>query len=274
MSRTLHALFDSQSEAEAARTRLIQRGVPENQIDIARHSPSATDGGAGTSRGLWAKIKDAFLPGEDRATYEEGMRRGACLLVAYVDDDRADEATMILEQSNPVDLDTREQEWRSAGWAPQGAAAEAGAVTEERIPVVEERLQVGKREVGRGGVRVRSYIVEQPVHEELELRDERVDVERRPIGERVVGAPGELLQEREIEMTETREEPVIAKEAVVTDEVVVRKRGGKRVEKIDDTVRRTEVDVQNRSGADGVGQARQSRRPGDAGRRSPQPPRQ
>ncbi len=110
-------------------------------------------------------------------------------------------------------LDTREREWRVAGWSPQAGAngdSSAGEGSEERIPIVEERLQVGKRAVRQGGVGVRSYVVERPIHEELELHEERVDVERRPVGERLTGAPGDLLKEREVELTETREEPVIA----------------------------------------------------------------
>jgi hypothetical protein len=44
-------------------------------------------------------------------------------------------------------------------------------------------------------------------------------------------------------MTETAEEAVVAKEARVKEELVVRKTAEEHVENIDDTVRRTEVDV-------------------------------
>src|SRR5437764_3366736 len=49
------------------------------------------------------------------------------------------------------------------------------------IPVVEEQLKVGKREVQRGGVRVFSRVVETPVNESVNLREEHVNVERRPV---------------------------------------------------------------------------------------------
>ncbi|MGO8609345.1 DUF2382 domain-containing protein, partial [Rhizobium johnstonii] len=52
---------------------------------------------------------------------------------------------------------------------------------EEVIPVVEEQLVVGKRDVNRGGVRVRSYVTETPVHEQIRLRNERINVERRTV---------------------------------------------------------------------------------------------
>ena len=41
------------------------------------------------------------------------------------------------------------------------------------VQAVEEELQVGKRDVGRGSVRVRSYVTERPVEEQVELRQER-----------------------------------------------------------------------------------------------------
>jgi stress response protein YsnF len=58
---------------------------------------------------------------------------------------------------------------------------DALVLAEDAIPVIEERLLIGKREVNRGSVRVRSYIVEEPVREPVQLREERVEVERRPV---------------------------------------------------------------------------------------------
>lgn len=110
------------------------------------------------------------------------------------------------------------------------------------IQLVEERLAVGKREVERGGVRVRSYVVETPVHEQVSLREERVTLERTPVDRPVTNADA-LLQERNIELTETAEEAVVAKNAVVTEELTLRKDVTERTQEINDTVRRTEVEV-------------------------------
>ncbi len=127
------------------------------------------------------------------------------------------------------------------------SASNDRADNEQAIPIVRERLSVGKREVERGGVRVRSYVVEEPVHEEVTLRDERVEVERRPSTGATMRNAGDLLQERTIEVTARGEEAVVAKEAEVTEEVVVRKFEGTRTEGISDTVRHTEVDVDDSS---------------------------
>jgi uncharacterized protein (TIGR02271 family) len=126
------------------------------------------------------------------------------------------------------------------------------AVQEERIPIVEEELRVGKREVERGGARVHTHVEETPVSEQVHLREEHVSVERRPVNQQISGDDlnrGDLLQDREIEMTERSEEAVVAKEARVREEVVVRKTAEERTENVQDTVRHTEVDVdQGRSG--------------------------
>ena len=117
-------------------------------------------------------------------------------------------------------------------------------VTSEHIPIIEERLEVGKREVESGGVRVRARTVETPVHKEVELRDERVDVERRPVNERISDKDASaLFRNREVEMTAHGEKAVVGKEARVKEELVVSKESGSHTERIDDTVRHTEVDV-------------------------------
>ena len=59
--------------------------------------------------------------------------------------------------------------------------------SEGKIEVVEEKLRVGKRNAEQGRVRVRSYVVETPVEEEVSLRDETVHLERTPV-DRAVGA--------------------------------------------------------------------------------------
>ena len=120
-----------------------------------------------------------------------------------------------------------------------------GEDREELIPVYEERLRVGKREVGRGSVRVRSYVVETPVQQDVRLHDERVEVERRPVdrvvNESALGASP--FQERTVEATARGEEPVIDKEMRVKEEVAVRKEEQDRTETVRDAVRHTEVEV-------------------------------
>jgi uncharacterized protein (TIGR02271 family) len=284
MSSTITAMFDSRSDAEAAKARLQSANVDAEHVHIHIHDKSSAghrEQGYSTheDRGVWESIKNAFLPDEDRHTYEEGLRRGGVLLTADVDDDRVDEAVRVLEGAGSIDIDDRSSQWRSTGWDYSAPATGAGVGTgaalgalgssapatgagtgnalgavgstdhvggserEEVIPVVEEQLVVGKRDVNRGGVRVRSYVTETPVHEQIRLRNERVNVERRSVDLPLSAADGDAFRERSIDMTATGEEAVVGKNARVVEEVVVSKAAEEHVEDIDDTVRKTDVEV-------------------------------
>ncbi|RZA30854.1 MAG: DUF2382 domain-containing protein [Proteobacteria bacterium] len=132
-----------------------------------------------------------------------------------------------------------------AATAPRANISGATAVqsgSDQVIDVVEERLKVGKREATSGRVRVRSYVVETPVEEQVTLHQENVDVQRRSVDRPVTDADA-LFAERTIEAVETREEAVVAKEARVKEELVIRKSAEDQVETVRDTVRHTEVTV-------------------------------
>lgn len=282
MSRTVTALYDSRAEAEAARQRLT------SAVDVERVKIVDQDGGGSGGSGSGA-LSNLYMSHEDRNAYGEGLRRGGFLLCAEVEgDEDPDEIVRLLDESGSVDLDQRQENWRSQGWAPYAesggtggqmqttggtqysAAGGTGAETqttgttgpiveEQRIPVVEEEIRIGKREIERGGARVRSYVREVPVHEQVTLREEHVQVERRPVTETVSNADAAgLLQERTVEMRETAEEAVVQKVAQVREEVVVSKTSEERTEQIEDTVRRTEVNIEggtseNRSAFGGFG---------------------
>ncbi|HEX4260987.1 MAG TPA: YsnF/AvaK domain-containing protein [Acetobacteraceae bacterium] len=148
----------------------------------------------------------------------------------------------------------------TANTPPLGRAGESthrdpalGTGRDDVIPVVEERLRVGKREVAQGAVRVRSYVVETPVEEQVRLRQEGVQVERRPVDRPAADLPADAFRERTIEVQATSEEPVLSKEARVVEEVELRKEIGERTETVRDTTRRTEVKVEDdRAGAPGA----------------------
>ncbi len=269
-TRTVTAMFNSRAEADHA----AQQLASELGIDPAmvRTSPeaNATAGYASTrsdeGTGFLASLKSLFLPEEDQYAYAEGMRRGSVLVSATVDETEVDRASAILERSGAVDLDQQEASWRQSGWSGYDASRSASATPasagltsgeaartaatatgrDEVIPVVEERLIVGKREVGRGNVRVRSYVVERPVEQQVSLHEERVDVERRPVDRPLTGADtAAAFQERVIEATATAEEAVIGKEARVVEEVAIHKEVSDRTETVRDTVRKTEVEVED-----------------------------
>ncbi|RYF00743.1 MAG: DUF2382 domain-containing protein [Oxalobacteraceae bacterium] len=295
MSRTLTALFDTRADADAGRQRLLEARVDTDHVSIYdKSSVAATDYSLQGEPGLWAAHPNAFLPDEDRHAYEEGVRRGGFLLIADVDDDEVDDAVRVLNESHmrSVDIDQRAGQWRSEGWTPPAVAtgmagmagmsagmqqsmsmsAQSGqsgnlqgdmARTDslqrdtavQRIPVVEEELKVGKREVQRGGARVYSRIVETPVNESIALREEHVDVQRRPVDRPIDPDDVDAFKEQSIVMRETAEEAVVEKSARIVEEVTISKEVGERQERIHDTVRHTEVEVQRLDGMAGRGTA-------------------
>ncbi|WP_245435576.1 YsnF/AvaK domain-containing protein [Microvirga calopogonii] len=218
--------------------------------------------GAGAAiGGLTGALVDAGVDENDAHAYAEGVRRGGALVTVRASDAEVDRIVDILDDEGTVDFDERENTWRSEGWTGASATA-TGATgqadrasstargTDEVIPVAEEELHVGKREVNRGRVRLHSRVIERPVQEQVTLREERVDVERRPVSSTTqAGAiAGDPFQERTIEVEERAEEAVVSKEARVVEEVVVRKEADQRTETISDTVRKTEVDVEDERG--------------------------
>ena len=113
------------------------------------------------------------------------------------------------------------------------------------LPVVEEEIRIGKREVETGGVRLTSSISETPVSEQVSLHEERVTVERRPLDQALDASTLEAaLQDATFEVRESAEEVVVQKDARIVEEVVVGKTASERTETIQDSIRRTDVQIE------------------------------
>lgn len=253
-------------------------------ISSAPDRAFGTDFGAAGNR--VSSLTGLGVPESDAHIYAEGVRRGGTLLVGRVPEDSCGRALDIIERHDPVDPELHGQHLKDRGWtgydetaadydAAQAAeerslhgaglsAAAAGmrdvnaartgddtrpggAEREEHIPLAEEQVEIGKRSVERGGVRVRARIVEMPIEELVRLREETVTVERRDVAPDRAATEADF-QDRTIEATETDEVPVVSKTARVTGEVVIRKDVDERTETVSDTARRTEVDVDDRTG--------------------------
>jgi uncharacterized protein (TIGR02271 family) len=273
--QTVLALYDDRASAHQVLEELRAAGYG------SEFSISGDGFGAPASR--TSSLTRLGVPESEAQVYSEAVRRGGALLIGQVDDSHTSEVLEIIERHHPVDADERAELYRQGGWTSYDASAadydetaaaeersryssglsaaasglrgvDAGGIgtgrgidsdREEVIPVVEESLRVGKREVERGSVRVRTRIIETPVEETVSLRDETINVERRAVSRDMADVPADAFRERTIEMTETDEEAVIAKTARVVEEVVVRKDVTEEAHTIRDTVRRTEVEVED-----------------------------
>jgi uncharacterized protein (TIGR02271 family) len=283
----LTAFFDSRSEAERAVERLKEAGVPASSI---RFVPG-TESGSNTTTvadehrsGFWAKLEDFFFPDDDRATYAEGLSRGGFLVaVSGLDQTLYQTAHDILDDDGSINIDERADQWRSEGWNYSGSNATSASASydatarsagredafdageRDTIPVVEENLRVGKRDVNSGSVRVRSYTVDRPVREDVSLRDESVTIERHAVDRPLTDADN-AFRDRTIAAEEHHEEAVVAKDARVVEEIGIKKTATERTETIQDTVRKTEVEVEDNRNGDlsqsqtGLGQSHNTRR--------------
>jgi uncharacterized protein (TIGR02271 family) len=259
---TLVAVFESHAAAENAKRELIREGFSEEEIQFTNAGSFASDAAFGntalsgnssahsTGHGMGGWFRSMFgFDTEDSGHFSEALQRGGTAITVRTDEAQADRASRLLNQYGAIDVDETAEGYgreRLTGTNyVEGARTTTGGEAETTIPIIEEELAVGKRAVKRGAVRVISTVVEKPVEEQVTLREETVRVDRRPVNRPATEADfANASTTGAIEMTETREEAVVAKDARVVEEVVVGKETTERTETIRDTVRRTDVHVE------------------------------
>jgi len=114
-----------------------------------------------------------------------------------------------------------------------------------RVPVVEERLDVEKRQGEMGSVDIRKDVETEQVNIPIELRHEEVTVNEVDVRDRPVAAADldNAFQEGTIRVPVRGEEAVVQKEAFVTGEVVIDRDMKTERQTISDTVRKEHVNV-------------------------------
>ncbi len=251
MSKIVVNLFQSATEAERVKQELVRAGYSANNMRVVTNNETsaAAASGAGTSTttegGFGATISNFFksLTGGDEADeghFTEGLQKGGALLSATVADGQERQVADLLENYGGQEVDGQPVRATSpVGKTASPAVSEGGSV-----PIVQEEMTVGKRQVQRGGVRVYSHLVETPVEQNIQLHEEHVRVDRqaanRPAGEADFAA----FKEGTIELTETAEEAVVSKNARVVEEITVGKQSSESTQTIRDSVRHTEVEVE------------------------------
>jgi uncharacterized protein (TIGR02271 family) len=270
MQRAITAIYPTHASAAEVCSALRRLGVQDSSIQMIPDADDLPQTGSRDISTYNSRLHDLDLPEADVRTYQQAIRNGDYVVSVTVhDDSRLDEVKSAMrDPGHARDLDALDEEYRDAEYIPYHTGDEqigsrnrgvreewedrgryasgsgVGTDTEGTIPVVEEELHVGKRNVSHGGVRVRSYVYESPVKEEVELTDEHVEIERRPVN-RAVSPGDDAFRERSIEAEERHEEAVISKEARVTEEIGIRRTAETHREKVSDTVRRTEVEVED-----------------------------
>lgn len=276
--QTVVGVFDTGEQAERAREALLDAGFDDSAVRLQSHSAvregddAATSGSASTREesGFAASVS-RFFSGifgsndEHAGHYSEAVRRGGAVLVVTVDESRMEIARATLAAAGAVDIDKRTESWRQEGYAgfnPSARPYDAAEVEAERsrfqanqdtvMPVVREDIEVGKREVDLGAVRVFSHTEVRPVQEDIQLREEHAEIERRAVDRPATEADLKAFEGGSVEIHETAERPVVSKTARVVEEVKVGTHATTHTETISEQLRSTVVDVE-KTAADSMG---------------------
>lgn len=257
MAQTVIGIFNNASEAQNAVDKLVSDGFSQTYVDISSGTNYSTSTTTNENESGIARFFRNLFGDDDneRERYTRAAERGTVVTVHAQSDDEAKRAALLLDEYGAIDVNDNDYSTTgsdysntSNDYSTTGTSADRLYSNEnaegKTIPVIEENIQVGKREVETGGVRLRSRIVERPVEESLRLREEHVRVERNTVDRPATEADFNNFEEGSIEVTETAEVPVVSKEARVVEEVSLGKDVEHREETIRDTVRKTEVDVE------------------------------
>ena len=220
MATSVISAFDDRKIAGEVVDALLEAGFKSQDVEILE----------GGEDELVGEIVGRGYGEDDARGFAEAAGRGKRLVAAKVPEEKVERVVAIMER--------REAEKGGERGAPSGGRGET-------VQAVEEELSVGRRRVATGGVRVTSHVTETPVEETVRLREEHVEA-RRERADRVL-SPEEAeaaFEGRTVEMVGTAEEAEVRKTARVVGEVALGKRVEEHKETVRDTVRRTEVEVE------------------------------
>ncbi|HEX8374719.1 MAG TPA: YsnF/AvaK domain-containing protein [Geminicoccaceae bacterium] len=210
---TVIGVLDDEAAAGLAMSSLREAGFGE--LEVLK----------GGEAEIVAEVKGRDFGDEQARAFAKAAAAGKVLLAVSTSEDKADRALELLRRK------------------PAPAPAPAGGG--ETVQVVEEELEVGKRKVATGGVRVTSSVSEAPVEETVTLREEKVSAERRNVDRELSPEEAEAaFKGGTVEATGTSEQAEVTKQARVVGEVSIGKQTKEREETVRDTVRRTEVEVE------------------------------
>jgi uncharacterized protein (TIGR02271 family) len=216
MATTVIGTIGDAKNAQKLVNELVKAGFKQQDIELLE----------GSEKEILATIVERGFDEDDARGYAKAARGGKTLVATRAPEDKVNAAVEIIER------------YESAG-------AEGAKVQGETVQEVEEELSVGKRKVTTGGVRVTTSVSETPVEETVSLREERVEAERKPASRKLSAEEAEAaFEEKTVEMTATSEQAEVGKQARVVGEVAVGKQVEEREATVKDTVRRSEVEVE------------------------------
>lgn len=216
MSTTVIGTIENSKTAQKLVNELVEAGFKKQDVEILE----------GSEKEILSKIVERGFDEDDARGYAKAVRGGKILVAARTPENKAERAAAIMER------------YETAG-------GESSSERGETVREVEEELSVGKTKAVTGGVRVTTSVRETPVEETVTLREEKVAAERKPADRKLSPEEAEAaFQDNTVEVLATSEEAQVSKQARVIGEVEVGKTVEEREETVKDTVRRTEVEVE------------------------------
>jgi stress response protein YsnF len=257
-------LYDTLDHAEAARRNLESVGFPASEISIITNKSIGLSSDRLREPGLWHRLFGKEIQQYEAAVYGRSVDAGGAVLTIRVPETEVSRATAILNAHQSVDMLKRAEQQGFVQTAAKSTAvppmAAAGTATraagvsspEEVLALAEEKIDVGKRVIQEGTTRIRRFVTETPVEEQVSLHEEHARVVRRAIAD-----PNYVKNldwtDKVVEITEMAEEPVVTKSAHVAEEVVIQREGSDHVETVRDKVRKQKVEVERVPGREPVG---------------------
>ncbi|MBW3544745.1 MAG: YsnF/AvaK domain-containing protein [Bacteroidetes bacterium] len=247
MKQTVIGIYDNRDKAKQAEQDLLRSGFDKNQVDISSSAAGAADI---QDNDRHSSFFGSLFGGNDEEArrHAEVAQRGTVVTVHTQSMNDAERAAAILDKFGTIDVDdasfTRRSGAETATGKTTDRTSDIGRNTgDKNIPIIEENLEIGKREVETGGARLRSRIVERPIEEHMRLREEHISIDRQPVNRPASEADLRNFKEGTIDATAHAEVPVVDKEARVVEEINIHKEVSDRDEVVRDSVRKTEVDV-------------------------------
>jgi len=249
MQVTVIGVYENMEEARQTRGELESLGFARNDIQIAQNgsSTSSTAKPEGES-GFKRFFRDLFggdsSSSSDAALYEGAVEYGNYVVTVKAEEAKSRLAADVMNRHHPIDVEQKGNQWRAGTSSATKPGASLGTSSSRNMPVVEEQLKVGKREVLGGGIRVYQRVSERPVEEQVTLREERAKVERVPANRAATQADLGAMKEGTFEIRERKEEPIVQKTARVVEEVRLGTESAERTEKVTGKVKRSDVEVE------------------------------
>jgi uncharacterized protein (TIGR02271 family) len=131
------------------------------------------------------------------------------------------------------------------------------------IPLYQESLQVGTRDVNDGSIRIRKYITTETVNQPLALSKQTVTIDRVAPGDQAAASPSaKAFQNQDVEIQLHHQEPIVTKQVVLGGQVVAQIQTEVQHTNIQGQVRREQVQVTKQGDAQNVAISKELTKPG------------